>query len=824
MPTLRTRIGLGVLAVLVTVLGHRLWSRGPGLQLGSAPSTISGPHQTEAQWAAASVVTDIAEMLRHAGGHKPDPAGVAVELTGAGAGFTARVTVDGRAGPVAIDGRHGVWDVATYRPVAAQLVRELGLSAALPRDAAADPRFAARLLDADAAALARESERLGGLLGAGMLDATLHEDAALLLVAFSLREAADRMSDDRPQLLRILAHLSIAGALRGGTAPGFAGAAAAIHADHLAGRGRDAERALTALAATAAGPDAAWARVLATRLDEDWRRLASPASFVERREALRARLRAAGSTQALSDLLPDAHEEPDWGRIVRQDFLRVEGGDLVTGGLARERAEIAAVWQVSHTGSAPPDPVAVLDGARTGAITAAGPRPLSWGLWSRFFERHLVAFAARVDTYYRHSLAASAVAERTGGMLDVQLGGLDLYPAATSFRTRGTANGDADLRLIDAAIRTTVRRPEIVPAAAWGWLEFGQRYEPVARGMPIAAAWFAKPSPRVAGVDRFRRLESAGHTLDAIELEALWREAPADYAVANLNRERRYAGKATPEQIRTLFGARLDYDVRARRHLVEAVTAPAERVAILEGSCALDVQSCVDLARALVDVGRHADAATTYERALGDERIGALVVANNARWLIDYWRRNGRVAQALELADRAADTGASRGVAARAWLFECLDRLDEAEEDYLYLGSRYRETEQAVGFYYRMARGRKLPAYEARLQAALPAVFPKGLQALGAEEARTAPAAAVQVTRDSALSRRFGIQAGDLIVGLDGWRVESLKQYHTVRAFSTDERMRVVLWRGVRLDVEARAEHRWFNIDLRTHPIQGWAE
>ena len=82
----------------------------------------------------------------------------------------------------------------------------------------------------------------------------------------------------------------------------------------------------------------------------------------------------------------------------------------------------------------------------------------------------------------------------------------------------------------------------------------------------------------------------------------------------------------------------------------------------------------------------------------------------------------------------------------------------------------------------------------------------------------------MQVTRDSALSRRFGIQAGDFIVGVDGWRVESLKQYQTVRAFSTDERMRVVLWRGVRLDVDTRAERRWFDIGLRTYPIQGWAE
>jgi hypothetical protein len=48
----RTVIGIAVLAVLASVLGHRLWTRGTGLRLGAAPSSLSGPHTTEAQWAA----------------------------------------------------------------------------------------------------------------------------------------------------------------------------------------------------------------------------------------------------------------------------------------------------------------------------------------------------------------------------------------------------------------------------------------------------------------------------------------------------------------------------------------------------------------------------------------------------------------------------------------------------------------------------------------------------------------------------------------------------------------------------------------------------
>ena len=824
MSTVRTRIGLAVLAVLVGVLGYRVWSRGLGLRLGAAPSTLSGPHVSETQWAMDEVVTDVAEMLRYARDPSAGRGDVAVEVSPSGAEFRAHITIDGHQFEVPIDVREGVWSIATYAPVAARLLRELRLAPTAASKAGGGTPVGARLLEADAAGLERESVRLGSLLGPRMLDATLHEDAALLLVAFSLREAADRLSDDRPQLLRLLAHLSLATALRGDRAPGFPGAAASSYVDHLAGRGREAQRALTALAVAPSAAEAAWVRVLATRVDEDWRRLPSPTTFVERREALRARLRAAGSSRVVADLRAGPHEEADWGRIVRQEFLRVDDGDLATEGLARERAEILSVWRVSPTRGAVPDSVAVLDGARIGAITPDGPRPLSWGLWSRFFERHLVAFAARIDTYYRHSIGANDTAQRIGAELDGALGGLDLYPAATTLRTRGVANGDADLRRIDAAIRVAIRRPEIVPAAVWGWLVYGQSYEPVARGMPSATAWFAKPAPRVAGVDLWRRLDSVGHKVSDVELEGLGRDLPADYLVANLGLERRYAGKATPAQVRTSFGPRLDYDLRARRRLADAIPVAADRVPIEEGSCAIDVESCFALARALVEAGREAAAAAVYERTMADERLGGVVVAHHAGWLIDYWRRTGRVEGALQLAERSAGTGSSRGVSARAGLFEYLGRYEEAEADYTYLAARCGEVYQPVGFYYRMARVRKLPAYEARLQGALPAVFPHGLQALRPDDARQAPAAAVQVTRDSLLSRRQGIQAGDQIVGLDGWRVESLKQYQTVRAFSTDDRMRLVLWRGTRLDVEARAEHRWFDIGLRTYPIRGWAE
>jgi tetratricopeptide (TPR) repeat protein len=468
--------------------------------------------------------------------------------------------------------------------------------------------------------------------------------------------------------------------------------------------------------------------------------------------------------------------------------------------------------------------VGALDGRRIGAVTPQGPRPLSWGLWSRFFERHLVAHAVHIDVLYRHSLGRSSEAEAIGDRLDARFGGLDLYPAATSLRTRGVANGDADLRLIDQAIRVTLRRPEIVPAVLWGWLERGQKYEPIARGMPAGAAWFERPRARVAAIDLRRRLDGIAHPLTAADLEALWREAPADFRVAEINMERRTPQERTAGQVRELFAARLDYDLRARRHLAATLTVPAERAPVEEGNCALDVEACFAFARTLVDAGRERDAVAAYEKALADPRMGRVAMSNNVQWLTAWYRDHGRIERALELANAAAEVYSARGLLARASLYESLDRFDEAADDYIAVAERYDEPQHPMAFFYRMARVRKVAAYEPRLEEWTHDVFPAGLQPIGPGDAKQAPAHAVQVMKDSELSRKFGIQAGDLIVGIDGWRVENVRQLYAVTAFSKDERIRYVLWRGTRLDTEARAPGRLLQVLLRSYPVQGWAE
>jgi S1-C subfamily serine protease len=84
------------------------------------------------------------------------------------------------------------------------------------------------------------------------------------------------------------------------------------------------------------------------------------------------------------------------------------------------------------------------------------------------------------------------------------------------------------------------------------------------------------------------------------------------------------------------------------------------------------------------------------------------------------------------------------------------------------------------------------------------------------------PAKGVFVNKDSYYSRQLRLQAGDIIVGLDGWRVESLEQYHAIMAFAEDgAKHKISAWRGVLFTIEAY-EH--LGMELATYPLKGWIQ
>jgi hypothetical protein len=66
---------------------------------------------------------------------------------------------------------------------------------------------------------------------------------------------------------------------------------------------------------------------------------------------------------------------------------------------------------------------------------------------------------------------------------------------------------------------------------------------------------------------------------------------------------------------------------------------------------------------------------------------------------------------------------------------------------------------------------------------------------------------------------------GDLIVGVEGQRVENLDQYRAVNAFFEQDDMKLTVWRGDKLlPIAVTAPNRTIGVELRSYQIEGWTE
>ena len=122
---------------------------------------------------------------------------------------------------------------------------------------------------------------------------------------------------------------------------------------------------------------------------------------------------------------------------------------------------------------------------------------------------------------------------------------------------------------------------------------------------------------------------------------------------------------------------------------------------------------------------------------------------------------------------------------------------------------------------------RKETRFEEGWKRWLTATFPEGLQPAAAAVPLSAPkpARGVTVTKDNDLDRKARLQAGDLIVGLDGWRVDNLKQFRAINAFSQRPDRKLTVWRGpIYEDTLPWRAWSGTNVEFRTYPIVGWAE
>ena len=830
------RIVLAVTAVSLSALsctGRSAPSPSPSAAPPKAASAIPTPVPTEwsypneRAWIVSATARDVAEMLVHA--HQPALARAdALRFSTAGqpeaAGgprFTVSFEAQGRR-EYALTLADHLWAPAGYEPLAAGLIRDLGLKPAPP---AAEPRVLAVLLDPRSSVLERESRRVSRGLAESMLQPVLHEEAGLILGTLALREASGRFSDTRHTLCRMSAHLAVARALRQGAPSELADYGEALLLT-LVNRQKDALERVALLEKAAAAPErAAWLRVLRMRNTGDWRILRQPArsSLLERLEHLRALQGGVGGSQAMN-FLDSFKAEPmgDWARLALQARTNNEQGNIfirsVTGS---DLADAAATWKAFHGTVLPPEQL--VEALNTvperlmvsGEDKTAQPRVIGWGSWARYFQRNLCFDAQAVVGFIDATgLAGEGILPRREE-LDRRFSVLALWPrvalewegvmAPYSPAQRGTvaqASLEAKRQQCLRAEELIRRTPELVPPEPlWVMHEACAFMGQTKSSTPsVVARWLDLPAPagtaltngdtRIAWFD-------LGPERPRV-LAELHGRAPFDHQLIQvIERD----PPLTFEALAALYGPLAEYNLRAMERLASGQPDAASARALYTRMAALEPDRNLDLGDYLVDLGEEAAAARAYEEAAKRAR-NRMAVAGGMMWLVGYHLENGRAERAHALAESAAAVGSREGIATMGYLMERLGRYDQAVEWYRRSGDPL----ALASFFVRYLRKVGDQRFGGEATAAMAELFPRGFEKVTLDQLTGPPdPASVMVTGLYARSTRFGLRKGDLVVALNGYRARGHEQYQCLWTLDDSPEAVVIVWRDGRyVEVKGR--------------------
>jgi hypothetical protein len=811
------------------------------------PVAFESPWKTEQEWLVDFIVRDLAGTAAYAAtGRAPRPEDLKLEVSQEaspkGASPTLRVSAS-----LAIDPGQPprtvreelrlephLWAPAQYEGIArAFLGTEAVPSPASTRTPkGGEARLLGALLDLRASTLLRENRTLSDRLKANPRDPAAHEDAALLVGAFALRDAAGWFEDTRPALCRMTAHLALGGVFGRGDGPGLSARYAQAILLTLVGRERDALELLAELERSAVrSPDqAAWIRALRLRNTRDWRLTADVRrlTLLEKLAEFRALAWMVDTPTAVErlDRRGAAEALPDWGRMVAGYGASVETGQrFATLTLAGEMQEVQEAW-TSLRGE-PPEENAWIEGLNEspgGLVSGdgkAGPGLdiLDWGAWASSGQRHVLHELRNYERLLKNMLALKEEGKSFAKGSREQFGGLRLYPILEASMAEDGTSYHAAMR---AARTAALKSPERLTPGCWVLLRWKPDFAEVPRDLPDQTSWFSPPLPSGTLLVLHHRLEYLpGLVTASAEQRRHMRElAPYQVNLAEFDVQRSGSGGVhqPPEQLARAFGPVSEYNVRVMGFMANAAWYDTPSFKLYQGRlCDVLPKSCFVFGHRLAELHLDDEAAAAYQKAF-DRARDRVDAANRSRWLVDYYFDHAQKGRALKVAREAAETYSWGGLFVMARLMERMGRLDEAELYYGRLLERYEDKRELLGFFYRQARVARNPAYERRLQKMIPEVFPAGLEEIDRAKLPSPPRDGVVVRGENDNTLPYGIKWGHVIVGLDGFRVHSFEQYDAVRSLSQSPEMTLLVWRGHGYDeVKVKLWDRRFQVDMPTY-------
>jgi tetratricopeptide (TPR) repeat protein len=695
-----------------------------------------------------------------------------------------------------------IWSPAVYRDVATALAKTAGLAAG-SNGKTGGTMLMARLMDGTAETIERQNQALSDDLEKDFANPELHEEAALLLGAFSLREYSGDFSNTRSPLSRMTAHLTMAHYLRGADAFGINGHMAEAIILTLA---NDQALALEKLKAigTNISAVAAMVRALQAANTGDFRQLTGLAgrSRFESLAWFAAMAGYANTPAAWLKLSDEQKQTTDFVRAANQMGPSVEmGNELMEESIPLELKEIGSVYELSgRKNLAGNGLIAALNElpehcftARQGGETHV--RIIGSGQWAAFFQRELCHAVQNGFHFLSHSLGDPDGAKEFAAKSDEQFGGLRLYPFVRRFDCLTAADYQSSE---DAGIEVTVAAPQLVSEACWNSLSakvsFAPLYKPD-RNLHTQDWFEHNPPPGTAyNIDaRLPLLTKVDHPAPVALFEHLHDLAPYDTHLLYELVAKKYHNQATIDEAMPYYQALLPYSIGALRAVANTVSnTPDLYDKYMLQAAALNPEFYYDLGNNAIRQKQNDKAAQYFEQASTNDP-DSVRISNFAVWRVRYYLRQGQTDKARAVADFGAMVYSYLGLESKANFMEATSNYNSAYEWFARIDERYDDSAPLVAFCLRYWQLTNDTRFEKDLQKRVQAVFPNGVEHVRLGDFKAAPTDGVRIQiPNNRLAP--GFRRGDVIVAIEGVRVHTVRQYIYVRDLPKETVRDIIIW------------------------------
>ncbi len=813
------------MGILLACPGCNQKSRGSDAsEAASCPLPARGSYfkttfQNESEFIVQSISTDIAEMALYAKNHTAPKTNVdlaiATETTGSTeASPTYKVVVKlpqkNLECLVKIDtAKASIWSPETYAGLTQDIFAALDLKGpAAPMKKTQDVSLLSALSAFTPGAIETENQKLSAALDKDFNNPLLHEQAALVLGTFALRDTSGYFFEIRSPLCRITSHLAMADALNKHAARGIDGKVAEALLYTLMNNEKPALERIAAFDKTQPTL-AAWSRALTVRNNHDYRLLASvpDRTELEKIQYFRAYRFGANSDLAWEQLSQtEMVASADRSRIVNEHSYSVGLGHVMLKVcLPLDMKEIGSVYQMSRGRAlrTQAELVAALNEMPdrcVGLNTNGKPviHVIGWGQWAMFEQRHICQALVSDYNFMANVWGVREQARDFSEKIEPMFSKLALYP----FVGKLTAQDQRSYRAaVDAANAVTRTTPQIVASGIWNKLldptPVAATYTP--DGLKRVCEWHTHNPPPGTSYDPYPRF-AHGNIVDGPGSEAriqrMYNLAPYDSHVEYALMYAKYQNHGSYEQTEAIFHPILDYDSDQLYSLAErTLNDPARYEATMSKAGAIDPVFYYHLADYLVKRNREADAVPYIQKGMAKcpDRVW---MASEASTMVKYYLKKGQTNRAAEIADEAGAVYSHAGLKAKAEFFEATGKYTDALDYYKKIEERYESSGDLVNFCarYKAKTGRtdfdEIAARRTR------SVFPEGIEHVTLKDFNGAPRDGMMLGSENNATRAAGLHKGEVIVALNGIHVHSKEQYMYVWSLDSKPELDLIVGKG----------------------------